>query len=181
MRKNKMARKCTTILVSCICHHTINSLSKTFLTKILNPPHITYMNISQSNISYRSGFNEFRFRNLYLKIWPVTQAFRLKCVFSAKSFEIKQNCTFQILFLQFKVRGGVHILRNCWTTLYKGLAQKCQPTKNFLQQNFLQQIFWPRSRGNDVIWWCFFKTDCTIEFYVLDLPHLATEIQILLV
>ena len=101
MRENKIARKCTKILVSCICHHTINSLPKTFCTKILNPPHITYMNISQSNISYRSGFNEFRFRNLYLKIWPVTQAFRLKCVFSAKSFKIKQNYTFQVLKFSF--------------------------------------------------------------------------------
>ena len=41
MRENKMARKCTKVLVSCICLHMINPPSNTFCTKILNPPYST--------------------------------------------------------------------------------------------------------------------------------------------
>ena len=41
---------------------------------------------------------------------------------------------------------------------------------------FLTPITW-----NDVRLWCYLKTDCIIEFHLVDSPHLAPEIQILLV
>ena len=122
MRKNKMARKCTTILVSCICHHTINSLSKTFWTKFWTP-HILRTWIYPNRI-FRIGLvsTNSAFETSTWKSDPSHRPSDSSVCFLQNHLKSSKTIHFKFWNSLFAnpnpLRFGVHIHRNYWTTLF---------------------------------------------------------------